>query len=346
MKFMTIFIALAGLCFFACHSNENKNSKTKIRQVSQTIVKTYKVSEQRENNQISVLGIIKSETEARPSFKTGGVIRKTFVKEGDMIKKGQLLALLAMDEIDAQVKQAEEGFKKAERDMSRVRNLYADSVATLEQFQNVTTALELSKRNIEIAKFNRNYSEIRSPINGKVIKQMMFEGEITGPGNPIFYLLGVGSQDWVIQAGLTDRDWARVNLKDKVLISMDAYPGKSFTGYVKNKSSVGGNASGTFDVDIIFKDQPVNLAAGLITNIFISPAKNENYTVIPIEALVKTDGNTAFAFTVQNGMAKIIKLTIAKLLGDRVAISSGLNGVDVVVTTGAMYLEDGEMVTY
>ncbi|MBK7633850.1 MAG: biotin/lipoyl-binding protein [Saprospiraceae bacterium] len=148
-----------------------------------------------------------SEAEARPSFKTGGVIKKTYVKEGDIVSKGQLLATLEMQEINAQVQQAEEGLQKVLRDKNRVGNLYKDSVATLEQYQNVTSAYEVAKRTSEIAQFNRLYSEVRAPISGKIIKQIMYSGEITGPGNPIYAILGVGKSDWVIQAGLTDRDW-------------------------------------------------------------------------------------------------------------------------------------------
>ncbi len=346
MRIIIIFIAIVGICFFACQSKEKKENKNSPDLTGQTIVKTYNITEQSENNQINVLGIIMSESEARPSFKTGGVIKKTYVKEGDFIKKGQLLATLEMDEIDAQVKQAEEGFRKSERDLARVKNLYKDSVATLEQVQNASTAYEVSKRSADIAKFNRNYSEIRSPIDGKVIKQIMFNGEITGPGNPIYAVLGVGSKDWVITAGLTDRDWARVNKNDKITISMDAYPNQSFEGYIANKSSVGGNASGTFDIEIRFKDKTPVLAAGLIANILISTNESESYKIIPIEALVKSDGQIAYVFTIQNGIAKRIKLTIAKLLGDRVAISTGLEGIEMVITTGAMYLEDGDKVIY
>ena len=346
MRFSIIFFAILGLCFFACQSTDKKEEKSQKMQLFSAVVKTYSVTEQSENNQIKVLGIITSESEVKPSFKTGGVIRQTYVKEGDIIKKGQLLATLEMDEIDAQVRQAEEGLKKSERDLVRVKNLYKDSVATLEQVQNATTVFELTKRNTQIAKFNRSYSVIRSSIDGKVIKQIMFKGEITGPGNPIYAILGIGSKDWVIKAGLTDRDWARVTQEDTVTITMDAYPDRSFVGYIANKSSVGGNASGTFDVEIRFKENTPILAVGLIANVNISMTKSVTHKIIPIEALVKTDGNTAYAYTIKNGLAKRIKLTIAKLLGDKVAISNGLEGIEMVVTTGAMYLEEGDKVTY
>ncbi len=344
MKILNISIAILGLCFFACKQDQNEPSPTPKK--ASNFVKIQNIDTITESDIIEVLGIVMSEAEARPSFKTGGVIKKTYIKEGDIVSKGQLLATLEMQEINAQVQQAEEGLQKAIRDKNRVGNLYKDSVATLEQYQNVSTAYEVAKRTSEIANFNKQYSEVRAPISGKIIKQIMYSGEITGPGNPIYAILGIGKSDWVVQAGLTDRDWARVQKNDKVNIKLDAYPGQNFAGMVSKKSSVGGSASGTFDVEIKFVSQPANLAAGLITNLSITSGKKENFMVIPIEALIKSNGQSAYVFTAENGKAKQTKITIAKLLGDKVAVSSGLDGVTNVITTGAMYLEEGDPVEY
>ncbi|MBL0026740.1 MAG: efflux RND transporter periplasmic adaptor subunit [Saprospiraceae bacterium] len=346
MKYKIAAISIFSICFLACRSEQKEEPQSMDYTVQEAFVKIYPVVSQTESSKIDVLGIVMSESEARPSFKTGGVIGKTFVKQGDMVNKGQLLALLEMSEIDSQVRQVEEGLKKAERDMMRVENLFADSVATLEQFQNSKTAYEVSKRSAEIARFNRNYSEIRSPISGKVIKQIMFKGEITGPGNPVYAIMGVGKQDWTIHAGLTDRDWARVEVNDHVSASFDAYPGEVYSGIVSNKTSIGGNTSGTFDVEIKLSNLPKNLAGGLVSKLNIFPTQKRSYTVIPIDALVKSDGKTAFAYTVVNNKAKKIELSIARLLGDKVAVSKGLEGVDFIVTTGAIYLEDGDNVKY
>ncbi|MBL0101652.1 MAG: efflux RND transporter periplasmic adaptor subunit [Saprospiraceae bacterium] len=342
MRYITNVILFTTVSFFACKESDTPKIAPERELKNSSIVKMAPVQMYTESPVLSCLGIVMSESEAKPSFKTGGVIAKTYVREGDNVKNGQLLATLLMDEINAQVRQAEEGGIKAERDMNRVKKLYSDSVATLEQMQNTTTAYEVARRNIEIAKFNRQYSEVRAPIAGKIIRQIMKSGEVTGPGTPVFVIMGIGRQDWVIKAGLIDRDWARTTINNQVTIMMDAYPGKTFEGYVSDKTSVGGNASGTFDVEIKFKNMPSDLAAGLTCNVDIRTDTKENYSVIPIEALVKTNGNKAYAFTVVDGKAKKIVLTIARLLGDKVAISQGLEGVKEVVTIGAMYLEEGD----
>ncbi len=62
--------------------------------------------------------------------------------KGVSVKGGKVLAELDLAEIKAQVNQAHIGLEKAKRDLLRAENLYRDSVATLEQYQNAESAFE------------------------------------------------------------------------------------------------------------------------------------------------------------------------------------------------------------
>jgi membrane fusion protein, multidrug efflux system len=310
-----------------------------------TIVKTTKANSGSIVNDVNATGIIMSDKEAKPAFKTGGVIAKMYLKEGDYVKQGQLLAKLMMNEIDAQVLQAQEQLAKAERDYTRVRNLYSDSVATLEQLQNVTTGLELSKRTVDIAKFNRNYSEVRSPISGRIVKQIMHEGEITGPGTPLYAIMGTGNADWKIMAGVIDRDWANIKVGDNAKYILDAYPDKEYNVKVSDKSAIGGNASSTIDIELRFSQQPPNLAAGLTGKVYLNNMnKGGNITSLPIESLTKVNGSIAKIFINENGIAKERVIKIGKILGEKVEVLSGITTSEEVITIGSMFLEDGDKI--
>lgn len=344
-KYSILFIAIILTALCCGEQLETKEVKKENHSVTDAIkVKTTTLQENNGAAVINAMGIVMSSNEARPAFKTGGVINKTYVKEGDYVKKGQLLATLLMNEINAQVQQAEEALSKAERDYNRVKNLHADSVATLEQLQNTGTALEVSKRNVEIAKFNRQYSEVRSPISGKVAKQIMNSGEVVGPGNPIYAIIGTDKTDWKVMVGLTDRDWARVKTGDKCEVSIDAYPDKIFKAVIKDKSAIGGNANGNIDVELKLLEQPTSLAAGLITKVNLHPSIKSNQKLIPIESLESSNGKTAKVYVVNGDKATAKTITIGKIIGDFVEVISGLNAEDKIVTTGVKFLEEGDKV--
>lgn len=116
-------------------------------------VKLVDVSQANSTEALKASGLVASLEETRLSFKTGGIIEKIYVKEGQSVRKGQLLATLNLTEINAQVQQASESVQKYDRDLKRVTSLYRDSVATLEQVQNLTTALSVAKQSLEIASY-------------------------------------------------------------------------------------------------------------------------------------------------------------------------------------------------
>lgn len=347
MKTNVLFLYASLALAISCTSNqEEKPDVTRPENPVETgiYVKTEPVSQIEEIPSVSVIGIIVSKTDAKPSFKTGGVIDKTLVREGDAVKPGQLLATLIMTEIDAQVRQAEEGLAKAQRDFDRVSSLFADSVATLEQKQNAGSALKVAEETLSIAKFNQSHSEVRSPIAGRVIKQVLHQGEIAGPGMPVYAIMGIADQDWRIQAGLTDRDWARVKIGDKATVTMDAYPGELFTARISDKARLTQDASGTLNIELTFTEQPASLAAGMTSKVLLTPAIQNTQTTIPVDALVDANGSLATVFSISGGKAVKHQVTIARLLGDRVVVSSGLDGIDAVVTIGSIYLENGDAV--
>jgi multidrug efflux pump subunit AcrA (membrane-fusion protein) len=116
-------------------------------------------------------GVLVSSEEYKLSFKTGGIIGKIYVKEGERVKKGKMLASLRLDEIAANESQAKSGYEKALRDYQRAENLYRDTVATLEQKQNAATALSVAKSALEIVQFNLAHSSILAPDDGIVLRK-------------------------------------------------------------------------------------------------------------------------------------------------------------------------------
>ncbi|MGY0039503.1 biotin/lipoyl-binding protein [Pedobacter sp. NJ-S-72] len=87
-----------------------------------------KLNQESSNATIAVSGQFTTDDEVLLSFKTGGIINSLLVKEGDAVKKGQLLATLNLTEINAQVQQTQLSYEKAKRDYQRTKNLYSDSV--------------------------------------------------------------------------------------------------------------------------------------------------------------------------------------------------------------------------
>ncbi len=292
---------------------------------------------------VRTAGKLASKSESKLGFKTGGIIQTIMVDEGQSVTKDQVLAQLNLEEIRSKVSQAELALKKAERDYERAGNLYRDSVATLEQFENAETALELARANASIANFNLQYSTIRAPANGKILKRIAEPNEIIAPGHPVFLFASTGS-NWVVRANITDRDIVRVGMGDSVRVRFDAYPAEVFTGVISEIGTSADPYTGTYEVEVRLIRRPAKLISGFIAKVEIYPSTPERQVVIPAEALVDGTGMTGYVMVLLEGQPERRKIQIKAVTDYGIVVRAGLTPGEELVTEGAQYLRKGSRI--
>jgi RND family efflux transporter MFP subunit len=292
---------------------------------------------------IRTAGKLASKSESRLSFKTGGIIQKIMVDEGQWVRKDQLLAQLNLEEISSRVTQAELALKKAERDYERAGNLYRDSVATLEQFQNAGTALELARSDASIAYFNLQYSTIRAPSNGKILKRIAESNEIIAPGHPVFLFASTGG-DWIVRANLTDRDIVRIGMGDSAHVSFDAYPGEIYSGRISELGTAADPYTGTYEVEVQMTSRPETLVSGFIAKVDIYPEAMEKHVVIPVESLIDGTGLTGYVMVLAGGQPERRKIQIHAVTDHGIVVREGLSPGEELITEGAQYIKSGSRI--
>jgi RND family efflux transporter MFP subunit len=293
---------------------------------------------------IDTNGIVVTKREMRLSFKLGGVVRRIYVQEGDVVKKGQRLAEIELTEVGAQVEQARQLADKAERDLKRGENLYADQVVSLEQLQDLRTQAALARAQYQSAQFNLGYSVISAPRDGKVLRKLAEERELVPAGAPVL-VFGESDRGYVVRAALADREIVNVKLGDKGNIRMDAFPGQTMSGTVVEIASAADERSGMFSIEVQFDSPPPRLVSGLVARLRLAPTTEApSLTYVPMAALVEGDGDRASVFVVDGGKALRRDVRVAFITADSIAIESGIASGEAVVTDGALFLENGESV--
>jgi len=296
---------------------------------------------------ITASGIVSTENEAKLSFKIGGVIESVLVKEGDKVKAGQLLATLKSTEIAAQVQQVQLAVEKAQRDYQRVSNLYKDSVATLEQLQNAKTGVDIAKQNLQQVLFNQQYSKIYSPVDGFVVKKIGNAGELASSGSPVIILNALSAKNkWILKAGLSDKEWAAVEVGNKAAITVDAFPGKKFNAVVSKKALAADAVSGSFPVELQIEFGNEKPAVGMFGNVSIIPTHSSVDFSIPYEALLEASGKKGYVFvTDDKKTVKKVEVIISDISNNTAYIAEGLQGYKYVVTSGSPYLSDNSTIS-
>jgi len=293
---------------------------------------------------IDTNGIVVTKHEMRLSFKMGGLVRRIYVQEGDKVKQGQRLAEIELTEVGAQVEQARQLAQKAERDLKRGENLYADQVISLEQLQDLRTQAALAAAQFKSAQFNLGYSTISAPRDGTVLRKRVEERELVPAGTPVF-LFGESDRGFVVRAALADREIVNVKIGDKGDIRMDAFPGQAMSGTIVEIASAADERSGMFPIEVHFDTPPPRLVSGLVARLRLAPVTSAvPLTYVPMAALVEGDGDRASVFVVGDGKALRRDVRVAFITADSIALESGLESGEAVVTDGALFLENGEPV--
>lgn len=345
MKNITLIILCAIFSLlFACKGGDQREKA--IIQQDTIPVKVVSLVEEDTDAAIVTSGYFTTNDETILSFKNGGVINRIYVKEGDQITKGQLLASVNPTEIGSQVAQVQLSLQKAQRDYDRANKLFKDSVATLEQLQNAKTALDVAKQQIQSAKFNEGYTDIRATRNGYVLRKLANDGQIVGPGTPVLQINGASEGNWILKVGISDKQWSVLKVGDRATISSEALSGQVLQAKVSRKAESIDPQSGTFGVELALVDGKVKgLAAGLFGKANIFPSKKQRSFTIPYDALLDGGENEGYVFvTNDNQTAKKIKVQLGAIQKEKILVTSGLENSSAVIISGSAYLTDGSKI--
>ena len=335
-----IFIALFVSGFFMASCKKD----AKIEKPQTVIpVRTAVVVERDVKMPVNVSGTVVRKEQMKLSFMAGGIIKNIYVSEGDYVKKGRPLAALNKTEILAMVKQAQEGLDKTKRDFSRIKELYNDSVATKEQFQNAKTALNTSKANFDIAEYNLRRSSITAPTDGWILKQLVEKNEMVQQGYPVF-LFSNARSEFVFRASVTDRDIVRFAVRDSAVVEFDAFPGQQITAFLSEFPAGANEMSGLYDIELTIIESNNRLLPGMFGKAIIFPGEQSKKLSIPVEALIDPDKKEGYVFILEEQSARRKRVTLGPIIGEEVIINSGLSGGQIVITEGSLYVRDGSRV--
>lgn len=293
---------------------------------------------------LRAVGVLAPADEVRLAFKTGGVIRSITVVQGEPVRKGQLLATLADDEVAAAVSQARALADQAARDLERGRALLADEVATREQVEDLSTAHAIAGAQLRAALFNARHARIEAPGDGVVLRRLAEPDEQVAAGQPVL-VVGNTSGGWIVRAALTDRDVVRMQTGSTAEITFDAFPDRRFTAKIIEIAAAADPQTGTYEMKLSVDPEGARFVQGLVAKVTVADPNAESVAVVPVTSLLEADGRAATVFVVaESSVAKRVPVQTGRLIGERIEIISGLELGDRVVTEGAAWLDDNDAV--
>ena len=203
----------------------------------------------------------------------------------------------------------------------------------------------MASSNLEIAHFNLAHSTIVAPDNGIILRQLVRENELVSQGYPVF-LFGTSGKNWKVKTGISDRDVVKINSGDSAIVTFDAWPGVKFPAVVDQVGEMANSATGTYDTELLVKDNGYRFATGFVASAEIFPSGKGSYLLIPVGSIIEADGQTGYIFTVSDsGTVSKVRVTIVTISGNKAAVTDAPGRESERSFLRALaYLRDGEKV--
>ena len=246
-------------------------------------VETQKVTAATLTQKVSATGKIQPELEIKLSSEVSGEIIELPIKEGQTVKKGDLLVrinpdiyqsglnrvLASLETVRASQQQSEASYKEAEENYKRNKLLFDKGVISKAEWDKIVSAYEMAKAARESARYNvqsamasvseaqdnLKKTQIYSPSNGTISKLSVELGErvvgtIQMTGTEIMRVANLGSME--VEVDVNENDIVKVNNGAEVNVEVDAYPKHTFKGTVTNIANTA-NATASADQVTNFK---------------------------------------------------------------------------------------------
>jgi HlyD family secretion protein len=191
-----------------------------------------------------VLSGVVEVTETRIGFKIPGRVLSLLSDEGRTVAKGDKIAVLDSAEYEslfmqykAGVSNAEAQMEKAKKDFERYGPLYKSGVITAQQMESAKTAFDVARAQLELSRAALRTADVRlkdtaihASLAGTVIGKHVEEGETVSAGVPVF-TIGDLEHPW-IKVYVKENRLGLVSLGQKVDVTTDSYPGKTYEGTI------------------------------------------------------------------------------------------------------------------
>jgi len=259
-------------------------------------------------------------------------------REGQHVKKGQLLAKIEVSALKAALDHAEAAYQLAEDLCQRRRRLYENKIIAKEELDQSETQRTLALTDLEQIRVNYNHGFPKSPITGIINHLYVDVGEYADIGKPLADIVSIDKIK--INVRVPELDVRFVKKGQRTAIKIDAFPDRTLIGTVEFVAYKADSATKTFLVRSVIDNSAHDIRPGMIGRVVFVRREISDTVTAPLFALVDKGGER-IVFVEKDGVAESRPISIGVIDGDRVQITSGLKIGDHLIVKGHTEVEDG-----
>jgi multidrug efflux system membrane fusion protein len=327
--------------------------------IAQAVLKTVPV-------QLHAIGTVEAYSTVSVRSQVDGKIAEAHFHEGQDVKKGDLLITIDPRPFEAALRQAEANLARdraqlaqAANDEKRFAYLLEQGVGSREQSdqahanaQALRATVMADEAAVQTAKINLEYTEIRSPIDGRTGNLMLHPGNLVKANDATGAIVTINQIKPIyvdFNVPEKDLDEVRRDMNGHQLAvlarprsrELEPAPEDGTLSFIDNTVNA---TTGTFELKGLFANAEERLWPGQYVDVTLTLSELPDTILVPSQA-VQTSQDGSFVFVVERDMsAKARPVVVGDSLDGQTVIKSGLKAGDTVVTDGQLRLFPGAKV--
>lgn len=339
-KFLTgllLLIALAGC--------SDSASKSKAAPKAALPVEIFTVGTQSLQREINAVGTVRYRRETPLGFTTAGKVALVRFEEGDVVKRGALLAALDTINVGADMSVATAERDRARAEFDRVRALYADGWITKARYEAAEATLKGADARVRQAGFARSTAQLYAPSNGVVLMRNVQAGQVIAAGTPAL-MLGEADDGFVFRVPIVDSDASKLRVGMTAVISIESAGETPLTATISEIDGRANAGTGAFSVQFRLPNLPTLRSGQIGTATITLPASETGEELqIPASALFGVRTGEGLVYVVDaKDRVEIRNVVIQRVADKFVNVSGGVSPGDRIVTSGLEKLRTGSAV--
>jgi len=274
------------------------------------------------------------------SSQLNGQVKSILVEEGDKVKQGQVLAVIEDNDFRAKYLSAKADFDLAAATLNRKSILFRQGVISRNEYDEATKAYGVAKAALESAKYFLDQTQVKSPIDGTVIKKQKEAGEyllpgITSEGVPGSAIIKVADLRVMnVEMDILESDLPKVREGQPAMVFPDALPDKSYSAKLYYISPQADRQKSIVQIKVRIDQPDDRLKPEMSARVYLlkEPATRpiQRRVVVPEGAVFKR-GQEDFVFIVKKDQLAQQQVVVAGVKDGKASLASGLEGDESVV---------------
>jgi membrane fusion protein (multidrug efflux system) len=299
------------------------------------------VRAQRISQKLEALGNARANESVDISTKTSNIVTEVTFRDGERVKRGQVLVQLDNAQARADVAAAQAAVTESETLYNRSRELLNTQALSKSSFDQLEATLKANRARLAAANARLEDTVIRAPFSGRVGLRRVSVGTLVSPGDVITTL----DDTSVIKLDFSVPENFLASLREGLSIraTAPAFPGRSFAGAVASIDSRVDMTTRSVTVRALLANDDGALKPGMFLNVSLANDEREAL-VIPEEAL-SPEAERQYVYVVTDGKVSRREVRIGGRQPGTVEILTGLSAGERVIVEGTQKVRDGAIVT-